>query len=803
LCRGLRKSAETSLGAADTSVRATVLALAILAAAHGQEIRNPLAGDAHAVEQGQHQFRLFCGRCHGIDARGGDRGPDLTSGRWTHGGSDAAVFRTIANGVAGTEMPGFNFTGEEVWGVIAFLRSLGAGSGGPLGGDREKGAALFRQMCAGCHMVNGRGGRLGPDLSRIGASRSHRALTESLRHPDKEIADGYETAIAVTNDGQRIAGIRKNEDAFSLQLMDQQERLHLFVKKDLKEVIHERKSLMPAYGEASLHRAQLEDLLAYLDSLRGVAGPQTDRPHNPAAASVGVTYAGIVAAAQEPQNWITYSGNYAGQRHSTLRQIDTENVLKLAPAWVFQHGAMGKAFEATPLVSDGVLYGVAPGNSVFALDARTGRRIWAYQRRLPEKPRLCCGQVNRGVAALGDKIFVATVDAHVLALDAKTGSVVWDVEAQDYRKGYSFTLAPLVVKDKVIVGVAGGEFGIRGFIDAYEAETGKRAWRFYTVPGPGEPGHDTWPGDTWKTGAAPAWVTGAYDPALNLLYWPTGNPGPDLEGEERAGSNLYSNCIVALDPDNGELKWHFQFTPHDVHDWDATETPVLLDLEWEGRPRKLLAQANRNGFFYLLDRVTGQFLLGKPFVRVTWAREIGRDGRPVLVPGSDPTPEGNYACPGLPGGVNWNPSAYSPDTGLFYVPAREQCDLFFSSVSIPATFREGLEFFGSSHQAVRAEKDWGALRAIDPSTGAIRWEHKFYSAPWSGVLSTAGGLVFTGDEEGYVMALDARTGRELWHFQTGAAIQAPPITFALGGKQYVAVGAGANLFAFALPEALP
>ena len=781
-------------------MRKSLALLSVVFLAPAQEVRNPLAGNARAVDQGQHQFRLFCARCHGIDARGGDRGPDLTSGRWAHGGSDAAIFHTITTGVAATEMPGFNFTEEEVWGLIAFLRNLGAGSSAPATGDPAQGEKLFAAMCSQCHMVHGGGGRLGPDLSTIGRSRSTRSLIQSIRDPNAEIAEGYETVVAVRNDGQRITGIQKNEDLFSLQLMDQQERLHLFLRKDLREVEHERGSLMPAFGEQSLKENQLQDLLAYLDGLRGTDHELAKQSRQTEDAPGSVTYPRLVAASKEPQNWMTYSGTYTGQRHSGLNQINTSNVQSLASQWVFQHGASGKAFEATPLVIDGVLYAIAPGNVVFALDARTGRRIWMYRRSLPEKLRLCCGQVSRGLAVLGNKVFVATLDAHVLALDAKTGNVVWDVQAEDYRKGYSFTLAPLAVKDKVIVGVAGGEFGIRGFIDAYEADTGKRSWRFYTVPGPGLPGHETWPGDSWQTGSAPAWVTGAYDPNLNLLYWPTGNPGPDLEGKQREGANLYSDCILALDPDRGELKWHFQFTPHDVHDWDATETPLLLDLEWQGRPRKLLAHVNRNGFFYVLDRLTGEFLLGKPFVRVTWAKEIGPDGRPVLLPGADPTPDGKYVCPGLAGGVNWNPPAYNPDAGLIYVAAREQCDLFFSSLSTPAAFREGLEFFGSSHQAVRGEKDWGAVRAVEPKTGAIRWEFKLNSAPWSGVLSTAGGLVFTGDEEGYLIALDAKSGKELWHFETGASIQAPPITYAIAGKQYLAVASSGSLYAFALPE---
>jgi alcohol dehydrogenase (cytochrome c) len=506
-----------------------------------------------------------------------------------------------------------------------------------------------------------------------------------------------------------------------------------------------------------------------------------------------ITFERLLKARQEPQNWLTYSGDYAGWRYSTLEQIDTRNVGRLSVQWVYQSRAANK-FEVTPLVVDGIMYLSEIGNAAAALDARTGRTLWRYQRELPEKVLHCCGPVNRGLAALGDKLFMATLDAHVIALDGKTGQVMWDVEAADFRKGYGFTLAPLVVKDKVIVGVSGGEFGIRGFIDAYEADTGQRAWRFYTIPGPGEPGHESWSGDSWKTGSAPAWVTGSYDPELNLIYWGVGNPGPDIYGDGRTGDNLYSNCVVALEADTGKLKWHFQFTPHDLHDWDATLIPVLLDLNFRGRPRKLLVQANRNGFYYVLDRTDGQFLLAKQFAHQTWAKAIGPDGRPVVLPGTDPTPEGTYVCPSIDGATNWMSPSYSPQTGLFYVAAREECQTYFSE---PQPYEEGRLFWGGTLRNDPDEKDRGALRALDPLTGEMKWEFKHYSAPWAGVLSTAGGLVFSGDMEGYLMAFDAWTGKPLWHFQTGSAVIASPMTYAVDGVQYVVIPAGAALFAFA------
>ena len=509
-----------------------------------------------------------------------------------------------------------------------------------------------------------------------------------------------------------------------------------------------------------------------------------------------ITSKRLVEAEKEPENWLTYSGDYTGKRYSRLQQIDTTNVQHLAAQWVFQTGAKGN-FEATPLVFDNVMYLTGQDNVAYALDARTGRTLWRYRHSLPDGLSTCCGPVNRGLAVLGNKVFMATMDSHVVALDIKTGNVIWDVAAVDYHKGYTFTLAPLAVKDKILVGASGGEYGIRGFIDAYEAETGKRAWRFYTIPGPGEPGHETWEGDSWKTGGAPAWLTGTYDPELNLTYWGIGNPGPDAYGEERKGDNLYSDCVVALDADTGKLRWHYQFTPHDTHDWDATEIPVLLDLEFNGRPRKLLVQANRNGFYYILDRTNGEFLFAKPFGRVTWAKGIGADGRPIVVPGTEPTPEGNYVCPGVDGATNWMSPSYNPQTDLFYVATRERCGIFFNS---PQPFREGILFFGSSYQPAADEKERGALRALDPRTGELKWEFKYYSAPWAGTLSTAGGLVFAADMEGYLMAFDARSGKKLWHFQTGAAMFASPMTYFLDGKQYIVIPSGSSLFAFALPD---
>jgi alcohol dehydrogenase (cytochrome c) len=523
------------------------------------------------------------------------------------------------------------------------------------------------------------------------------------------------------------------------------------------------------------------------------APPEEAAQENSAA---GVTYERILNAAHEPESWLTYSGRYSGWRYSTLDRINTSNVSGLHLAWAFQTADLGQ-FETTPVVVDGVLYGTGQSNRAFALDARTGRPIWRYQRNLPDKLSLCCGRVNRGFAMLGGRLFMATLDAHVMAFDAKSGNVLWDTVAADYRKANTFTVAPLVVKDKVIVGISGGEYGVRGFIDAYDASSGKRVWRFNTVPGPGEPGHDTWTGDAWKTGGAPAWLTGSYDPELNLLYWPTGNPSPSNYGEERGGDNLYSNCMLALDPDTGKLKWYFQFTPHDLYDYDANQIPVLIDADWEGRPRKLLVQANRNGFLYVLDRTDGKFLFAKAFGRVTWAKGISRDGRPVVDPAAKPDAKGVLVCPGAGGVTNWYSPAYNPETKLLYVATIKECDVFSSA---PQRYEPGHDFRGSVYMPSTDERPSGALQALDPFTGETKWQFKYFSVPYGGALATAGGLVFGGDADGNFIALDARTGKDLWHVQLGAAIYSAAITYLLDGKQYVVIPSGATLFAFTLQD---
>ena len=508
-----------------------------------------------------------------------------------------------------------------------------------------------------------------------------------------------------------------------------------------------------------------------------------------------VTWERLVNAADEPHNWLMYSGTFDSKRFSRLDQIHRGNVGNLELKWAYQIPIIDRA-ETSPLVVDGVMFITEAPSNVVAVDAATGGRYWRYDHELPDDLRLCCGRNNRGVAILGQTLFMSTLDAHLVAIDAVSGNLVWDTEVADYSAGYSKTAAPLIVKDKVVTGIAGGEFGIRGFLDSYDAESGALEWRTYTIPGPDHPHNETWAGDSWRTGGSPTWITGSYDPELNLVYWGTGNPGPDYNGEMRLGDNLYSDSVLALDGNTGELSWYFQFTPHDVHDWDAIQIPVLADIEFEGQPRKALLWANRNAFFYTLDRATGEFLLGEPFARQTWAERLDENGRPIRIPGTFPTPEGTVVSPPVLGGTNWWSPAYSPRTGLFYVNAFDGESKFFVRDD---EYQAGVRFAGGGPQAVEAIDNYvNAIRAIDPTTAERRWEFRITPHSRAGILATAGDLVFSGSIDGYFYALDAETGQELWHIALGALVQAAPITYAVDGQQHVTIAAGNVVYTFGL-----
>ena len=529
-------------------------------------------------------------------------------------------------------------------------------------------------------------------------------------------------------------------------------------------------------------------------------------------ASAQVTFERLLNADAEPHNWLTYSGTYSSNRHTKLDQITADNVDELELAWIFQAGSL-EAFQTTPLVVDGIMYLTEPVNNVVAMDAKRGTVFWKYEYSVSPDARPCCGAVNRGLAILDDLLFLATLDGNLIALDTLTGTPLWKTTVADPTEGYALTLAPLVIKDKVIVGVAGGEYGIRGYIDAYDAATGEQAWRFYTIPGPGEPGHETWENDAWMTGGASAWLTGSYDPDLDLTYWGIGNPGPDWNPSQRPGDNLYSDSVVALDPDTGELEWYFQFTPNDPYDYDSVQIPVLMDVpDGQGGTLRLMLWANRNGFFYVLDRESGQFLNGTNFVPVNWASGLDDFGRPVQTP----QPPGETTFPGVQGGTNWYSPSYSPETGLFYVSAWEAYGSNFEPQE--QEYQAGRVFlggrpanpFGAGANVPSLRRghinNWtdaaggGAVIAIDPRTGRQRWKLPMTDVTSSGILTSASNLLFTGNREGYFHILDAEDGEVLWKKPLGGMIANGPMSYMVDGKQYVAVAAGHSLYVWALRD---
>jgi alcohol dehydrogenase (cytochrome c) len=528
--------------------------------------------------------------------------------------------------------------------------------------------------------------------------------------------------------------------------------------------------------------------------------PAPPRPAPPSPPLTALTSQDHLDGFKNQSRWLMYSGDYTGRRHSPLTQVTPGNVGRLAAQWAFQADNMvaGRGFEGTPLLLDGVLYVTGNNNTAWAINVRTGDQIWRYRRNLP--PGLTYGSANasnRGFAALGDLLFMGTLDAHLIALDRRTGKLVWDQTVENFKVGYAITQAPLIVKDKIIIGIAGGDIPTRGFVDAYDAKTGERAWRFYTIPARGEPGSETWSDpDVLPRGGGATWQTGSYDPELNLLYWGVGNPNPDYFGDDRKGDNLYTASIIALDADTGKLRWHFQFTPHDLHDWDSNHVPVLADLTVNGRARKVVMVANRNGFFYTVDRETGEFLVGKPFTGTPWARELTKEGKPIVLTNGVATSANPTCVPDYRGGTNFNPPSYDPAAQLFFVMARETCAIYSPKREEMVAGRS----FMSGGMEKLPEPDYSALRAIDPKTGAIKWEHKFTQSSLAGVMSTASGLVFAGDQDGYFNAFESRSGKLLWRYRTGSPIHgAAATTYMLDGRQFVLIPSGMTITAFALP----
>lgn len=728
-------------------------------------------------------FSERCALCHAQDGSGTDRGPALKKIRL----SPSRIADIIHHGTSGG-MPAFDLPGKDLEGLASFIASMNvAAFDAPLPGDAAAGERFFfgQGKCVGCHRVMGRGKSVGPDLSSVARNKTIAELKQPSSHAD--------LATVRLRDGRRVEGIARKETLHSLQLQTVDGKLLLlaegeYVTESRRKIVH------PVLTGPNL--------LAYLSRLGGAGVGALTRPVEPVD-----TKAIEQVLHPAPGEWPTYNGNLSANRYSTLDQIDKKNVARLAMQWSFTLPYFG--LEATPVVSAGVMYISGP-NQIYALDARNGEEIWRYVRPRtthPQVPGDAKGGANRGVALLGDRVFMTTDDAHLICIDRLTGALLWDVFMPPRQPHYGATMAPLVAGDLVIAGVTGADEGMRGFVDAYHAETGQLAWRFWTVPKPGDPGSETWRGNAIATGGGSTWLTGSYDPETRTLYWPTGNPYPDSDGSERKGDNLYTDCILALDAATGKLRWHFQFTPHDLHDWDAIQPPVLVDARFQGRPRKLLLHADRNGFFYILDRTNGELLLAKPFVKkLTWATGIDANGRPIEVPGNIPTPEGTATCPDIRGAANWMSTAYNPSTGFYYVIAIENCGVYRSTDfgggtgeagNGPRHFDRGGNFFN----VPGAEPPKRYLRAIDIQTGKTAWEveQKVPDPNYGGVLSTAGGLVFYSESSGAFAAVDAGNGKTLWHFATGQPPKASPMTYLVHGRQYVAMASGANVLAFALP----
>jgi alcohol dehydrogenase (cytochrome c) len=631
--------------------------------------------------------------------------------------------------------------------------------------DTNAGRQTFVARCAGCHGTEGAGGELGPNIVAHIPARTDQELADvihdgfpaagmpafpglSAQTPDlirflrtlrpRNAAAPARASIVLTP-RRTIEGLVLNQSATDLQLLGDDRRLHLLRKDG--------------------------------DGYRRVTS-QTD--------------------------WPSYDGGTRANRYSTLTQIEKTNVSRLVPKWIFSLPNTS-SLQVTPVVVDGVMY-VTSANECYALDAGSGRQIWHYRRtRTKGLIGVSAGGANRGVAVGGDRVFMVTDHGHLIALNRFTGALLWETEMADWHRNYYGTGAPLVVGDLVISGISGGDDGVRGFLAAFEQSTGKEVWRFWTVPRPGEPLSETWQGAAIEHPGATTWMTGAYDPQLDTLYWPVGNPGPDLIGDERAGDNLYSDSILALEPKTGRLKWHFQFTPHDVWDYDAQEPPALVDAVWQGQPRKLIVQANRNGFFYVLDRTNGKFLLGKQFAKnVTWASGLTAEGRPFVVPDMEPTLEGKRICPSLDGASNWYSTSFNPATGLYYAQTNDKCGLFTRT---NMQWEAGKGFMGGSFGAA-PEPAQRVLRAFDVQTGRIVWELPQTGTvnSWGGVLSTAGGIVVFGEDSGALMAADAATGRPLWSFQTSQLWKASPMTYMFDETQYIAIASASNIIAFGLME---
>jgi alcohol dehydrogenase (cytochrome c) len=708
-----------------------------------------LTAQQHPAEtvatRGRELFVRSCSACHGDTGKGG-RGPDLTTGAWKHGGSDDEIARNIVRGIAGTQMPAIAMADADARAIVAYLRAIGPQS--QTKGDAAAGRVAFDAQCRKCHALVPAGSKAPETLTYLSA--------------------------------RGVRGVVKDEDTFHARVYDPQARKW-----------HTLDKAGPVRREDVAHPAAGGDVAEFLNASALPANRMFAGEWRPADA---VTASQLNATPMD--NWLSYWGDLRGTHRSGLTQITTTNVANLRSAWTFQTG--GNTIETTPLVANGMMFVTGPLNNAAALDARTGRPYWRYTRKLPEVASHCTVMTNRGFAMLGDRLYMGTLDTHLVALDSLTGRVVFDVEVDDYRKGFSITHAPLAIDGKIIVGVTSGECALTGFVDAYDAKTGKRLWRTYSTPQPGDPNRKTWnPEKSADVGGAPTWMTGTYDAETDTVFWTTGNPGPDYDGSVREGDNLYACSVLALDARTGRMKWWFQFTPHDVHDWDGNQTPMLIDATVKGVRRKLLVTAQRNAFYYVLDRVTGEFVAGRAFAKQTWAKGLDAKGRPIVLPNTTPTPEGNYVCPDAAGATNWGSPSFDPVNGLFVVSVRESCATY-TSVTKEAVPGQG--YTGGGQEIDPKIGTPGAVRALDVVTGETRWNFPLQiGTPATGVLTTAGGVTFASSNDGYLIALDSRNGKVLWKYNTGASIIAAPMSFAVDGKQYIGLASQSAIFTFALP----
>jgi PQQ-dependent dehydrogenase (methanol/ethanol family) len=768
------------------SIRLLLSMLLCTLASRSAAAQTPLPVSADSAKAGQTRYDSLCAGCHGVNGVGTEHAPSLADSPDLRGRPLDRIRGTIAAGFPASGMPPFgSLPPEELDHLAAYVGSLNvpAASSGTTG-DVAAGRQYFwnQGKCGTCHMVHGMGSATGPDLSDVGARLSAASIQKVLKSPDLNITPGYELGTVVTRPaGKTLRGYIRNQTNYDIHLQDLKGVFHLL---PLSEVSSFAKDEHAAMQPLTLPQPLLQNLSAYLGSLTGVEPGALPTP-NPVSTpgANAIEFEGILHP--RPGNWPTYNGNLSANRYSPLTDINKSNVDHLILKWIAPMPQLG--LEATPIVVDGIMY-FSGQNQAYAMDAKTGRTVWRYFRP-PTSGLVGDASVgtNRGPAIFRDKIFVTTDNAHLLALNRVTGKVMWEIVMPEEKEHYGSTVSPLILNDTVIAGVSGGDWGMRGFIVCYDTATGKLLWRHWTVPGPGEPGIETW-GKEWpRLAGGSTWLTGSYDPETDTLYWPTGNPWPDSDDRDRPGDNLYTNSILALNPHTGAMKWYFQFTPHDTADRDAVEPPVLIDTVYQGKPMKLLLHADRNGFFYVFDRTNGKLLLAKSFLKqLNWATGIGPDGRPQLAQFSGPVSSKQRKCPD--NAANWSSTAFSPTTHLYYFMTIEECGDPKAPIGSKASMGTGQRY----------------LRAVDIETGAVRWEIAQPGAlvlkTWSGVVATASGIVFYADPNGAFVAVDDTTGKILWHYDTNVGMKGPPMTYAVDGKQYVAVTAGSALLSFALPS---